>query len=350
MYKFFKNTVVLFMSFALIFSSASLFHPNSVSAKTVSTDNVLGDTNLSQVKEIDQDEFKKEVGIDQSEIAKQNNLLKENNQVDKQVALQLDFSDQSPIYINVVTAGDEVISTSYQDNKKLDVTIANNKTGKVTTYDIKGNKEQFKLNDFIDKSKGSEVPEETVNKNEDDDQSDANNNVFSFISNFLGFSKVAKASGPPKGYKYITKSYNRGVKLTGYLYGKNSTTYGKTIHWKFSKGTKITTIVTAAVAGGWFLITSPKTVIGLVRAVLGSLGASMAGNILTSGIDGYVKSKKVTTTLRVYAKGKLGLVSKKYKYYYKTGKKYKYGGKGGDRRSNKDLCQIGAYNVYLEIH
>jgi hypothetical protein len=196
----------------------------------------------------------------------------------------------------------------------------------IVTTENNGNTHVYKADEMIGNNN-------TDNSNADNNQ----NKVFSTLA----------ANTTPSGYSYNTKAYNKGIKRWGYLYSKKlSTVYGHDTRMKFSKGTKISAIVTAIISGGVLLFTDG--VAAVVPTVLKSLGASFAESSLASAVDGYVKAKKIKWSYIVKSNNKVGLKTTQTRVYYKTHKKdYKYLKTVGDSRTKSTLCIEGAYNVYI---
>lgn len=142
-------------------------------------------------------------------------------------------------------------------------------------------------------------------------------------------------------YGYIGAPY-----LTGYLWGRDSVSYGPAKHLQFSTGTIVGTIV--------------GIIIGLIPgvnaiAIITALGGGISGAIIGSYIDGNIYAVDYYKDLKVTVKNILELSTYRFTRYarvlnYKTGKvENQYVGKYGNWNENSSLIYNGVVN-YVATH
>ncbi|SHG71576.1 hypothetical protein SAMN05216225_105318 [Ornithinibacillus halophilus] len=231
--------------------------------------------------------------------------------LDGKKAYIIENNSSGELKIKVIEEGNKTVYETYLDNKFIDKTIIFSNSNKILYYDNKGNKTLSTFDDYIIDTK------DTINN------------------------KLTHT--PPSDYYLIHREYSSTWDEWGYLYGKNSITYGPTKQIVFPAGTAVSTII--GVIGAIFT--------GGILGVVIALGATVVGATIDTAISGSVFSRQSRWDYEVTSQGELGLRTYKIDIDAKV-INARNGevswvdlSERGDTRSWSDLVHAGIYNVIL---
>ena len=232
------------------------------------------------------------------------------------------------IDVKVMDKGEKVITEAHNLDGLISKTIFYKADGKIEEIDTSGAKQISYIEDFIENIESVEDIENPQNLGGHTETED--NSLIQAASYTV-----------PSGYNFLKSEYSSAWKATGNLYKKTDVSYVQEYVYTFSKGTKISTVISVLTTIGNFN----------VYATLATLGISVISGLIDIYSTGKYKVRYTTDNFIVVCKNRMGL--KTYQssvdaYIFSTtnGKlSIERISSSGDTRTHSEIIHAGIYNV-----
>ncbi len=250
--------------------------------------------------------------------------------------IQIEDPEYGLIDLKTIVKEEKVITKTYNGDELLSKTIVYKTDGRIEEFDNLGNKQTFYIEDYIKNADGTKVDPSIFAESNIYNDKESNDNLLqkSEIS-------IMSTYSIPSGYEHVMSEYSSTWEAWGDLFKNTTRTYGQQRIFEFSKGTKVSTVISILTAIGNFN----------VYATLISIGISIIGAAIDSYNRGTFQTITVRDDLIVVVNRKLGLQTYKARvsafiYSQTTGKQsIELIRTEGSALSYSDMIHMGIYNI-----